>query len=69
MRRLRKSCLGCEYYKNLGTSPGLDDLACHYFLETGKLRPCPADKCTVKATQTKRRKKQSFDHLYKGGAA
>lgn len=62
---MRKSCVGCRYYKHLGTQPGINDKACHYTLETGKLRPCPADKCTVKEEAVSRWHPKRY--VYGGG--
>lgn len=46
---MRKSCEGCIHYKRLymgDSEPPL--MACHYLLDTNKIRPCSAENCTVK---------------------
>lgn len=45
----RKGCYHCIFYRHysgLGNEKG-----CHYAFYTGKLRPCPPEKCTVKDTR------------------
>lgn len=44
------NCGGCRYRRSLSSGSQTSDIACHYSIDTGILRPCPADKCTVKNT-------------------
>lgn len=48
----RESCKGCFYLRPLGTR-GSNWTACHYSLFENRLRPCPAEKCTVKIVLSK----------------
>ena len=44
----RKSCKGCVHHRKIDYF----QMACHYMLDTGFPRGCPADKCTKKDTET-----------------
>ena len=48
---MRDSCKGCVYCRPLWTTTSCKYLACHYLLDTGEKRPCPAENCTVKKTK------------------
>ncbi|HJB61625.1 MAG TPA: hypothetical protein IAA38_08200 [Candidatus Ruminococcus gallistercoris] len=43
----RKSCAGCIYRRGIG-SRGDRYKVCHYCIDTGMPRGCPAAKCTRK---------------------
>ena len=51
---MRASCRGCVHYR--GTSTSEFDKCCHYLLDTGERRPCPAESCTVKTTGRRKRR-------------
>ncbi len=42
---IRASCVGCIYHRQLGDA---ETWGCHYLLDTGELRGCPAHTCTKK---------------------
>lgn len=42
----RKSCIGCQYYRPLSTSE--KQYVCHYCIDIGEPRGCPADQCDKK---------------------
>ena len=42
----RASCKGCVYRRPLGSNGSYT--VCHYFLDTGKPRGCPAENCSRK---------------------
>ncbi|MCD7730293.1 MAG: helix-turn-helix domain-containing protein [Oscillospiraceae bacterium] len=45
----RASCKGCIYHRSLsGTEHGGCGKGCHYALDTGELRECPAENCNKK---------------------
>lgn len=46
----RKTCAGCGHYRPL-TTKTLSLSACHYILDTGEPRSCPAEKCTHYTTE------------------
>ena len=41
----RSRCRGCIFRQKYSGHPG-----CHYILYTGKMRPCPPERCTVRDT-------------------
>lgn len=43
----RKSCSGCIYRRGIGAL-GSKYTVCHYLLDTGKPRGCPAERCDKK---------------------
>lgn len=43
----RTSCRGCIHRRGLG-GKGSKYTVCHYILDTGSPRGCPADRCTRK---------------------
>lgn len=47
----RETCKGCKYHKHLSWNHQSNDFACHYSIDTEFLRPCPAERCTVKVTE------------------
>ncbi len=50
---MAKKCKGCKHWRSLCGCPG-GTKGCHYILDTGEPRGCPADKCTKKETAQKR---------------
>lgn len=40
---VRKSCIGCGHHRHLTADE--NGYACHYILDTGYSRGCPASKC------------------------
>ena len=40
-------CAGCAHYRRLADHGGNDFHACHYILDTGHMRGCPASDCTI----------------------
>lgn len=48
----RASCKGCIHHRNIS---GVVGYGCHYCIDTGELRGCPADKCNKKMTRRKYR--------------
>lgn len=59
----RKSCRGCVHYRRLWDHGTPVPMVCHYMLDTGKARPCPAAECTVKAAERTPRKKTGLNGL------
>lgn len=53
---MAKNCKDCVYYRYL--SVGNEGKACHYLLDTGKVRGCPAENCTKKRPLKKERSKK-----------
>lgn len=51
---------GCIYFRSLGGSK-LSGMACHYFLDTGKLRRCEMTNCIKYDTEKKHRVKSVID--------
>ena len=47
----RSSCRGCIYRRPLGSHHSFT--VCHYFLDTGKPRGCPAENCSRKTVMKK----------------
>lgn len=43
------NCEGCYYRRPLAGKEGIT--ACHFSLDTGRLRGCPANHCTQKITE------------------
>ena len=66
---MKNSCKGCVHWKTI--SHCWDLKACHYYLDTGELRGCPADKCDKKDTdETHRvRCKSNFNKFNVDGGA
>lgn len=44
MTQPRESCKGCFYLRSRSNSPGMEKI-CHYSIDTGILRGCPAESC------------------------
>lgn len=56
--RKKSECTGCAHWRVLGTSQGSKLWACHYMIDTGKLRGCePGTECTRKAAKISRRRR------------
>lgn len=55
------TCKGCKYWRRLYETGG-NNYACHYFLDTGKLRGGTVEDCTVRETG-KRKKKRWCSNL------
>ena len=47
---MAENCRGCKYWRPLGDSGGLH--ACHFMLDTGVPRNCPAEKCVYNTKGT-----------------
>ena len=47
----RASCQGCIYHRRLWDHGTPVPKICHYLLDTGNPRPCPAWACTCKETK------------------
>lgn len=52
----RDSCRGCIYYRFFSWDKG--NKGCHYMLDTGKKRNCPADNCDKHCTDAEIRRIQ-----------
>lgn len=48
-RGRRSGCRGCIFRQKYSGYPG-----CHYCLYTGRMRPCPPERCTVRDTDRAR---------------
>lgn len=48
----RKSCKDCVYFRSYGNGA---PKFCHYMIDTGQRRGCPASKCDKKIVAKKRR--------------
>lgn len=55
----RPSCRGCIYHRRLWDHGTPVPKICHYLLDTGKVRPCPASACTCKQTKRQAEKKRT----------
>lgn len=51
MQKQKTSCTGCTYWRRFQGSGENLIRACHYLLDTGHMRGCPADHCTRKTTE------------------
>lgn len=51
----RRSCKGCIYRRPLGSHPSFT--LCHYLIDTGRVRGCPAENCSKKLAASKRGKR------------
>nr|DAZ77264.1 MAG TPA: hypothetical protein [Caudoviricetes sp.] len=59
--RKKSECVGCAYWRVLGTSRGPKLWACHYMVDTGRMRGCePGADCTRRAAKIRRRRR--FTH-------
>lgn len=47
------NCKGCIYWRSASDTNGKVIKLCHYLLDTGEKRGCPADKCTRKVEKVK----------------
>lgn len=47
------NCKGCIYWRSASDTNGKVIKLCHYLLDTGERRGCPADKCTRKVEKAK----------------
>lgn len=56
-----KTCIGCNHYRRLGSNGGeltLSTCCCHYILDEGHMRGCPAGRgCNKKDTSPMERGK------------
>lgn len=54
----KSECAGCAYWRVLGTSKGSKLWACHYMIDTGKMRGCePGNECIHKAARIRRHRR------------
>nr|DAZ51897.1 MAG TPA: hypothetical protein [Caudoviricetes sp.] len=59
--RKKSECTGCAYWRVLGTSQSSKLWACHYMVDTGRMRGCePGVECTRRAAKIRRRRR--FTH-------
>lgn len=57
----KSDCAGCAYWRVLSTCGGSKVYACHYMVDTGKMRSCePGADCTRRAAKIRRRRR--FTH-------
>lgn len=49
--KARESCIGCGHRRPLAASHPNINIACHYMLDTGKIRDCPASQCKYYTTK------------------
>lgn len=50
------NCKGCKYWRELSNRNGI--VACHYAIDTGKLRDCDPENCDKRETGGKRGRKK-----------
>lgn len=56
--RKKNECTGCAHWRGLTSQKDGKVYACHYMLDTGKLRGCePGAECTRKAAKISRRRR------------
>lgn len=53
----RETCKGCKYLKQDWSHTGY---YCHYMIDTGERRGCPADKCDKKVKRGKNDVKRTY---------
>lgn len=50
-----ENCIGCTYYRKIGAHT--NEKACHYFIDTGKLRGCKPQNCKFRIIISRKEKR------------
>ena len=50
---MAQTCEGCRYWRSASASNSRIIKVCHYLLDTGEKRGCPAKRCTRRAEEEK----------------